>query len=279
MMAAAAAAGGVMVLGVLLVVAGALRLERPQASRRRGRLTASWERLSRRRQAWIIAALLGGVAVAAWTGFLLAVVLVPALALGVPYLLSAPASREVELLAGLDRWVRLLSTTIGTGKSIRDAIFATRAQSPTILRTPIDRLCARLDQRWSTRDALIAFADELDSADSDAVAAALAIASSRGGIGTQATLAGLSDTIQDRLRALREVATERAKPRTVVKQVTAITLVVLLGAIAFNARFFEPYRTPIGQLIALAIAAAYAGCLLVLRRKAIPPPAPRFLRG
>ncbi|NLE98856.1 MAG: hypothetical protein GX596_12850 [Propionibacterium sp.] len=223
--------------------------------------------------------MLAGVAVAAITGFLLAIVLVPALTIGVPYLLSAPASREVDLLAALDRWVRLLSTTIGTGKSIRDAIFATRAQSPQTLRPAIDRLCARLDQRWTTRDALIQFADELDSADSDAVAAALAIASSRGGVGTQATLTGLSDTIQDRLRALREVATERAKPRTVVKQVTTITLVVLVSAVLFNPRFFEPYLTPLGQLIALALAVAYGGCLVVLRRKAVPPPAPRFLRG
>lgn len=279
MITAAAAAGGLVALGVLLLAAGARRVERAPRPRGTNRLVAAWQQLPPARQAWVVASLLAGVVTAALTGFVLAIVLLPAVTLGIPYLLSAPPSREVELLAGLDRWVRLLSTTIGTGKSIRDAIFVTRAQSPQVLRPAIDRMCARLDQRWSTRDALLRFADDLDSADADAVAAALAIASSRGGVGTQGTLSGLSDTIQDRLRALREVATERAKPRTVVKQVTTITLLVLGAAVVFNGRFFEAYRTPLGQLIALALAAAYAGCLVVLRRKTIPPPAPRFLRG
>lgn len=133
--------------------------------------------------------------------------------------------------------------------------------------------------RTTTKDALLRFADELDSADADAVAAALAIASTRGGIGTRATLMGLSDTIQDRLRALREVATERAKPRAVVRQVTTITLTVIVAAVVLNGSFFEPYLTPIGGVIALTLAACYAGCLLMLRRMSTPPPAPRFLRG
>lgn len=277
---AAAAAGALIALGLVLIVAGSLPTVRPPQSTGLWRsLGRRWETVPMRRRLWLGGAVLGGFIVAALSGFTLAVVLVPALLLGVPFLLSAPPSREVELLAALDRWVRLLATSIGTGKSIRDAIFATRSQAPPILRQPVERLCARLDQRWTTRDALLRFADELDSADGDAVAAALAIASSRGGVGTQATLTGLSNTIQDRLRALREVATERAKPRVVVKQVTIITLSVLVIAVLFNGRFFEPYLSPLGQAIALALATAYAGCLVVLRRKATPPPAPRFLRA
>lgn len=277
---AAAAAGALVALGLVLLVAGARRTDRAQQSTDLWKtLPTAWSRIPERRRWWVLGSLAAGVVVAATTGFVLGIVLIPAVLIGVPALLSEPPSREIDLLAALDRWVRLLATSIGTGKSIRDAIFSTRAQAPAILRDPVDRLCVRLDQRWTTRDALLRFADELDSADADAVAAALAIASSRGGIGTQATLTGLSNTIQDRLRALREVATERAKPRTVVRQVTVVTLAVLVVAVAFNARFFEPYRTPLGQLIAAALALAYAGCLVVLRRKATPPPAPRFLRG
>ena len=223
--------------------------------------------------------LLAGVTVAAATGFILAVVLVPALIVGVPYLLGEPPSRELELLAALDRWVRLLATSIGTGKSIRDAIFATRTQAPPVMRDAVDRLCARLDQRTTTKDALLRFADDLNAADADAVAAALAIASSRGGMGTRATLRGLSETIQDRLRALREVATERAKPRAVVRQVTIITLAVIISAVVVNGSFFAPYLTPLGQVIALTLATAYVGCLVILRKMSTPPPAPRFLRG
>lgn len=280
MTAAAAALGALLVGGVLLVWVGLTpRISPPQSTGLWKTLGTRWEAVPAARRWWVVGSLVLGVAIAAITGFLLAIVLIPALVVGVPYLLSAPPSRELELLAGLDRWVRLLATSIGTGKSIRDAIFATRSQAPEVLREAVDRLAARLDQRTTTREALLRFADELDSADADAVAAALAIASSRGGIGTRATLEGLSATIQDRLRALREVATERAKPRVVVKQVTTITLVVIVGAVLLNGQFFAPYASPVGQVIALVLAAAYAGCLVVLRRMTTPEPAPRFLRG
>lgn len=280
MTAAAAALGALLVGGVLLVCVGLTpRVSPPESTGLWKSLGTRWEAVPATKRWWAVGSVVLGVAVAAVTGFLLAIVLVPALVVGVPYLLSAPPSRELELLAALDRWVRLLGTSIGTGKSIRDAIFATRSQAPEVLRDAVDRLAARLDQRTTTREALLRFADELDSADADAVAAALAIASSRGGIGTRATLEGLSSTIQDRLRALREVATERAKPRVVVKQVTTITLVVIVGAVLLNGQFFAPYTSPIGQVIALTLAAAYAGCLVVLRRMTTPEPAPRFLRG
>ncbi|NLE98456.1 MAG: hypothetical protein GX596_10810, partial [Propionibacterium sp.] len=108
---AAAAAGGSVALGVLLLVAGLRRTERATGATRRGSASNAWGRLSRVRKVWIVGSVLAGVAIAAVTGFLLAIVLVPALTIGVPYLLSAPASREVDLLAALDRWVRLLSTT------------------------------------------------------------------------------------------------------------------------------------------------------------------------
>ena len=122
-------------------------------------------------------------------------------------------------------------------------------------------------------------ADELASADADAVVAALVIASAKGGAGARATLGAISDSIQARLSALREIAAERAKPRAVVKQVTFITLGVLVGAMLLNPQFFAPYATPLGQLIALGLAAAYLGCLVMLRRMTVPPMAPRFLRS
>lgn len=277
---AAAALGGLVAFGLVLVVLGwTSPPPPPQSTSLWKTLWTRWESIPLRRRSWVVGSVVAGFAVAAITQFLPAIVLIPALVIAVPWLLGEPPTRELDLLAGLDRWVRLLSTSIGTGKSIRDAIFATRAQAPEAIRDAVDRLCARLDQRATTKDALLRFADELDSADADAVAAALAIASTRGGVGTRATLMGLSDTIQDRLRALREVATERAKPRAVVRQVTTITLTVIVGAVVLNGPFFEPYLTPIGGVIALTLAACYAGCLLMLRRMSTPPPAPRFLRG
>ena len=277
----AIAAGAVVGLGLIVLINGLI--PRVQST---GSSTALWTRpakwwvtLPRKRRIWLGAALAAGVVTAVVTGWLISLLLVPTALILIPALLAAPPQREIETLAGLDRWVRLIATSLTAGKSIRDAIFATRHQVSPVLQDPVARLCTRLDQRWTMRDALWAMADELDSADADAVVAALAIASSRGGAGTRATLTALSDNIQDRLRALREIAAERAKPRAVVRQVTIITLAVLVGALLLNPRFFDPYSTALGQLIAAALAVAYLGCLLMLRRRTVPTPTPRFLRS
>lgn len=274
--------GALLALGPVLVLAGARRTPRPESTAAGTglwkRAALLWRGLLPHQRFWVVAMVFLGVAIAALTGWLLAALLVPALGLGVPMLLKAPVNREVEMLAALDRWVRLLAPSIGVGKSIRDAIGATRTQVPAELAEPVSRLTARMDQGWSTREALLAMADEIGSSDSDAVLAALAIASSRGGTGTRATLTALSDTVQDRLVGLREIASERAKPRAVVRQVTIITLAVLGGALLMGGNFFQPYSSPLGHVFALLLVAAYLGSLLILRRRTIPPPAARFLR-
>lgn len=278
----AAAAGAAVGLGLTLLVAGMLRAAPSSASTSTSTWSwvhRWWANLSPRRRLWFGGASAAGVLATVVTGWLPALALVPAVTIVIPLLLMAPPNREVELLAALDRWVRLLATSLSSGKSIRDSIFATRRQAPPVLAEPVARLCARLDQRWTMRDALFAMADELGSADADAVVAALAIAAGRGGAGARATLAALSDNSQERLRALREVAAERAKPRAVVRQVTLITLAVLGAALLFNGSFFAPYASPLGQLIAVSLALAYLGCLVVLRRQTVPPMTPRFLRS
>lgn len=277
----AAAAGCAVGLGATLVVAGLRRAhgEPTESPGVAGRTRRWWGALTPKRRWWFGGAIAAGILTTVVTGWLPALLLVPGVTIVVPLLLLAPPHHEIDLLAALDRWVRLLATSLSSGKSIRDAIFATRHQAPPVLAGPVARLCARLDQRWSMRDALFAMADELRSADADAVVAALAIAAGRGGTGARATLAALSDNSQERLRALREVAAERAKPRVVVRQVTAITLGVLGAALLFNGAFFAPYASPLGQLIAVALAVAYLGCLVILRRQSVPPMAPRFLRS
>lgn len=275
--------GALIALGVLLVILG-LRRSEPRLST--GGSTGLWKQLhnlwfswSTIRRVWVLASLVLGAAIAITTGWLIAIVLIPAATLGIPALLSEPPHHEIATLAGLDRWVRLLAPSIATGKSIRDAILSTRSQAPAVLNTPVTRLVTRIDQGWTTKEALLAMADDLASADADAVLAALAISSTKGGVGTRTTLTALSENTQERLHALREISTERAKPRAVVRQVTIITLVVLGGSILLGGNFFEPYRSPLGQALAVGLAAAYVGALVMLRRRTIPAAATRFLRG
>jgi len=273
--------GALLVAGLVMVAAGFLIPPRPQ-----GLSTNLWTtlvdgRVGRflRSQGWRLAlAVAVGVLGATVTGWPVLLVLVPLVGYGVPTLLSQPPQREAELLQALDRWVRSIAALLPTGRSITDAIRASQRQAPPQLVESLGVLIARLDDRWTPHQALLAMADDLDSADADAVLAALALATQRGGTGAAATLASLADTVQDRLGALREIEAERAKPRIVVRQVTIITVTVLALALVFGGSFFEPYGTPVGQVILSMLIGAYLGSLAFLRRMTLPRVRERILR-
>jgi Flp pilus assembly protein TadB len=223
--------------------------------------------------------LLVGLVVAATTVWLIALLVVPALALGLPYLLTVPRPRDVALLEALDRWVRGLSATLATGRSVTDALRISRRTAPPLLAEDVSALVARLNNRWDTREALLRMADSLDSPDADAVLAALILASSRGANGASVTLQALADSIQATLQGRRTIEVERSKPYVVVRQVTVISLVTLLVAFVASPRFFQPYQTPLGQLILTLLVTAYIGSLLLMRRKAQQRERPRVLVG
>lgn len=276
--------GILIVAGAVLVVAGLRKRPfRPAPPHPEpGRITA-WLRAggaqSRRRLAGLGIGLVLGALSAVLTGWPLLIVLVPLAVVGLPVLLGNPPNHDVELLQALDRWVRGLIALLPTGRSIADAIRVSIRQAPDQLTAPLALLVARLDDRWSIRHALLAMADDLASADADAVLAALALAAERGGTGATITLTALADTIQERLKALREIETERAKPRIVVRQVAGITATVLAAAMVFGREFFAPYGTPAGQVILAALLAVYIGSLAALRRMTLPRRRERIVRG
>ena len=285
-MTAVAALAGLLLVGGLWTLVGGLQRRAPRArARTRLPLTASWARWTRRpagtrgrrRDVVLAVSLLAGVAVAASSGWLIALVVIPALALGLPYLLTVPTPRDVALLEALDRWVRSLSATLATGRSITDALRISRRTAPPLLAEEIGTLVARLNNRWDTREALMRMADALDSPDADGVLAALILASNRGTNGASVTLQALADSLQASLQGRRAIEVERSKPYVVVRQVTVISLGTLMVAFAVSPAFFAPYQTPVGQLVLSGLLTAYVGSLLLMRRKAQQRPRPRVL--
>jgi len=227
----------------------------------------------------LLLSVITGCAAAMLTGWLILIVVLPLLALGLPYLLILPKPRDIELLEALDRWVRSLAATLATGKSITDAIRISRRTAPPLLADEINLLVTRLNNRWETRDALMRFADAIDSPDADGVVAALILASSRGANGASVTLQALADSIQTQLKGRRAIEVERSKPYVVVRQVTVISLSTLALVFAFSPSFFAPYRTPIGQVLLSVLLIIYIASLLLMRRKARQPDRPRILIG
>lgn len=278
---------GLLIFGGLLAVPYGLQRKARPSGPRTEFIQEWWARTTRRpqgsrgrrRDMILLSSAIIACAISMLTGWLILIVILPLLTLGVPYLLILPKPRDIELLEALDRWVRSLAATLGTGKSITDAMRISRRTAPPLLADEINLLVTRLNNRWETRDALMRFADAVDSPDADAVVAALILASSRGANGASVTLQALADSIQAQLKGRRAVEVERSKPYVVVRQVTVISLSTLVLVFILSPDFFAPYRTPLGQTLLSVLLIIYVASLLLMRRKAQHPDRPRILVG
>jgi tight adherence protein B len=279
-------AGLLITSGLLGIIYGLQRQTR-RASQRTQSIRQWWTRATRRppgsrgrqRDMILLLSVIIGCVIAMLTGWLILIVVLPLLVLGLPYLLILPTRRDIELLEALDRWVRSLAATLATGKSITDAIRISRRTAPPSLADEINFLVIRLNNRWETRDALMRFADAIDSPDGDGVVAALILASSRGANGASVTLQALADSIQAQLKGRRAIEVERSKPYVVVRQVTVISLSTLVLVFVLSPDFFAPYRTPLGQTLLSLLLIIYVTSLFLMRRKARQPDRPRILVG
>ncbi len=283
----AAICGSSLVGGLLLVLTGLRAVPdggRPGAGRReRPRVLravlgdALPEPQRRRRRLWLAVASGGGVLVWLLSGWALAVVLFPLLVVGVPALLTtSAAATDVARLTAIEQWTRGMSGVLTVGSGIEHAIAASVGSTPPAIAPMVTTLAARLNARWPTDAALRAFADDLDDATGDLVAATLILGAHRRGPGLAAVLDDLAATVAEEVRIRRGIEADRAKPRTTARWVTILTLFVL-GVLALNERYIEPYKTPLGQVALTAFLAMYVGCLVWLRAMTRGTPTPRFL--
>lgn len=283
----AAVCGSCLVGGLILAVVGLRPVGddgRPaRAARRRPRFVGAAlgdglpEAQRRRRRLWLAVAIGGGVLAWMLSGWALAVVLFPLLVVGVPTLLrTSAAATDVARLTAIEQWTRGMSGVLTVGSGIEHAIAASVGSTPPAIAPMVGTLAARLNARWPTDAALRAFADDLDDATGDLVAATLILGSHRRGPGLAAVLDDLAATVAEEVRIRRGIEADRAKPRTTARWVTILTLSVL-GLLALNEKYIEPYRTPLGQVALTAFLGLYAGCLLWLRAMTRGTPTPRFL--
>ena len=280
MIAIAALAGALTVAGILGILTGLRPVPEPGPGHRRvrrGARSAALARLSRRTRMQLLAGLLAGAVAAVWTGWLLAVLIGPVVAAGVPALLRPPpVAEQIARLEALEEWVRSLSTVLRAGVGMEQAIMATAHTVPDPIRPEVTRLTARLHARWPTTEALRAFAVEFGDATGDLVAVELILGSVLRAHGLSAALEALAGDVAADVRGRRAVEADRATPRATARMVTITTLTVL-GVLALTGDYIEPYTTMPGMLLFALLLAAYVGCLIWMRRLTIPAPLPRLL--
>lgn len=271
-----ALAGSALVGGIIAVVAGLRRVPVPPRSAPRGKLSRL-PRVSRRSQLLLVAGLLAGVVVFALTGWLIALLVLPLAAVGIPVLLSAPPSgARVEKLEALEEWTRALAGVLTVGVGLEQALAATLRSTPSAIKPEVTALVARLRARVSTEQALRMFADDLDDATGDLVAANLILGARRRGQGLAAVLQSLAESVAEDVKGRRAIEADRAKPRATARWVTIITLVVLVG-LALTGDYVAPYGTALGQLILGVLLASYVALLVWMRNMAKGKPMARLL--
>ena len=268
-------AGGLIVSGILGIIVGL----RPTALPPREKVPARSRRLYMPARTRMLLLAGVGLGLVGWviTGWVLALVIAPVAVIGLPTLLSAPpAATQIARLEAMEEWTRSLSGVLTVGIGLEQALVATLRSTPAPINAEVTRLVARLRARWDTETALRSFADELDDATGDLIAANLILGARRRGAGLASVLEGLAESTAADVRARREVEADRAKPRSTARWVTLISASVLI-VLALSGDYVEPYRSPIGQMILVVLLSAYVGTLVWMRRMANGKPLPRFL--
>lgn len=251
---------------------------RPRRERTRRMLAAMRGHTPAQRRIRHRAAVAAGVGLAAWviTGWVLAVLLIPAAVCGLPALLQTSSSKaEIARLEAMSEWAQNLSSVLGVGVGIEQALTASLRSTPAPIRDEVARLVARLQARWDTTTALRAFADDLDDATGDFLAAALVLGARRRGDQLSSVLDGLAAAVRDDVRVRRTIDAEQAKGRATARLVTIISASGL--GLMLLTPYADPYRTASGQLILTALLACYVGCLLWMRQITTTPRQPRIL--
>lgn len=275
----AAAAGVLGTTGLLLAVVGMRRTDSPPRVRT-VRVGGARRRLAASRRTRTLVA--GGVGLVVWavSGWPVAGAIVSVTILGLPVLMGtgSAATRNIARIEAVEEWTRRVADVLIAGVGLEQALTASLATCPEPIRPEVTALCARLSARWTPEQALRAFAEDVDDAAADLVAAALVLASRRRGPGLARVLTSVADSVAEDVVVRRKVEAERAKPRTTARAVTLITLaVVAVGAL--NGTYLAPYASGLGQLVLAAIAAGFVACLAWMRALTLSAPEPRFLAG
>lgn len=169
---------------------------------------------------------------------------------------AASVDRSVAVAA----WAEMLRDTLSASSGLEEAIAATAPLAAASIRPALSTLVAQLG-RVRLADALASFADVLADPTADLVVSALILAA-RGEAQSLVDLLGsLADAARDDADMRLRVDANRARIRTSVKVIAAVTVAMVTALVLFNASYLQPFNSAGGQVVLAAVFAGFAGGL------------------
>lgn len=260
MMLVAAVCGVLAMAGVLLIVDG-LRGDPVVATAPRVQVPRTVDRLRIGRASGL------GIAGFLLTGWPVAAISLGALGWYWTELFGTRKSREIAIgrTEAIASWTEMLRDTMAGAHGLEEAIATTAAVAPEPIGAEVIALAIRIE-REPLDYALQAFADELQHPTADLVVTALNLAAS-GSVGDLAELLGtLAIAARDESAMRMRVEAARARLRTAVRVIAAVTAVTVLGLVLLNRSYLDAYRGAGGQLVLALVAGMWGVGLWWLSR-------------
>lgn len=267
-------AGGTAV-AVLALLGTPIDDTKPSAPRRIQSLAARFDRFGVRSAC----AAGGGIGLAVMTGWPVGALLAAVAGFLAPSLLGGKAEREADRarLDAIATWTEQLRDVMAAASGLEQAIITTAPLAPPAIRPDVTQLAASLDAGTSMRTALRRFAQQLDDPAGDLVVAALILAAEGSPRQLSDLLGRLANTAREDVKMRMRVETGRARTRSSVKVVTAVTIGFSFALVILNPTYVAAYRSVTGQIVLLAVAAFFGAAYWWLARAARPRSSGRFL--
>ncbi len=226
----------------------------------------------------LVAAAVGAVLTAVVTGWPVAAPIVAVAIFGLPRLFGKTSgSVSIVKIEAIATWTEMLQGTLAASAGLTQAITATAGLSPGPIRGATTQLSARLTAGMHPRDALLAFADELEDPCADRVVCALLLAVSARAQRLGDLLASLADSTRDEVALRLRVETSRASVRSAVRTVLVFSVAFAVALTVLAHSYLAPFGTARGQLVLLVVGVLYAAGLTLMVSLARPPAPVRLL--
>jgi Flp pilus assembly protein TadB len=208
------------------------------------------------------------------TGWIAAIPITLAAIWFLPGMLGRDTRHEHELavVEAIAAFTEMLRDTLSAAAGLNQSLSVACRHAPEALQPAAVELAERIEAReGTTRQALHAFADQIDDPTADLVALALAAASEHPTRDLAGLLSSLALTAREQAAMRTRTAVAQARTRTAIRMITAITVGLALVLLVIDRPYLADYDSATGQVILLWVAGIFALALRWLKSLAVIP--------